>query len=303
CKTYLAQFQALISGVSFLELLSCTPCGFLTDPIYLCPQETSSRLPFWSESKRCPHQLQFDCNNTTHKNFIVTASRLFAKTHRLLVYEDEATTSQVLLELHFPPFHPHEGMHIPATDEEIPTLPSASNQTMLLELKQELGKLREEFEKDSDLLSGHMEPLHFEKDNDSHLEFITHAANLRAENYGISPVDKFQAKRIVGRIVPAIVTTTAAVAGLTCLELYKLVWQHKDLGSYRHSSLQLSDLFLSRAKPVPSPQAYKTLKAIMTELLIFLAQACFQTLQRKNENWKYEALDLLACVPVLGSSI
>lgn len=41
---------------------------------------------------------------------------------------------------------------------------------------------------------------------------------------------------------------------------------------------------------------------IMTEWLIFLAQACFQTLQQKNENWKYEALDLLACVPVLGYS-
>ncbi|KAG8128383.1 hypothetical protein E2320_015234 [Naja naja] len=257
CKTYLAQFQALISGVSFLELLSCTPCGFLTDPIYLCPQETSSRLPFWSGFRRCPHQLKFDYNNTTHKNFIVIASRLFAKTHRLLVPEDEATTSQVLLELHFPPFHPQKGIHIPATDEEIPTSPRAKNQRMLVELKQELGKLREEFEKDSDLLPGHMEPLHFEKDKDSHLEFITCAANLRAENYDISPVDKFQAKRIVGQIVPAIVTTTAAVAGLTCLELYKLVWQHKDLGSYRHTSLQLSDVFLSRAQPVPSGQAYK----------------------------------------------
>lgn len=47
----------------------------------------------------------------------------------------------------------------------------------------------------------------------------------------------------------------------------------------------------------------KTLKAIMTELLFFLAQACLQTLQQKNENWKYEALDLLACVPVLGYSV
>uniref|UniRef100_A0A8C6XZN2 Ubiquitin-activating enzyme SCCH domain-containing protein n=1 Tax=Naja naja TaxID=35670 RepID=A0A8C6XZN2_NAJNA len=86
-------------------------------------------------------------------------------------------------------------------------------------------------------------PLLAPQDKDSHLEFITCAANLRAENYDISP-----AKRIVGQIVPAIVTTTAAVAGLTCLELYKLVWQHKDLGSYRHTSLQLSDVFLSRAQ-------------------------------------------------------
>ncbi|XP_034297189.1 ubiquitin-like modifier-activating enzyme 7 isoform X1 [Pantherophis guttatus] len=211
--------------------------------------ETSPGLPFWSGSKRCPQQLQFDYNNTTHKTFIVIASRLFAETYRLLVHEDEDTTFQVLLKLHPTPFHPRQGMHIPVTDEEIPTLPSASNQTTLVELKQELGKLREKLKKE-------MEPLHFEKDKDSHLDFITHAANLRAENYGISPVDKFQAKKIVGRIVPAIATTTAAVAGLTCLELYKLVWQHKDLSSYRYGSLQLSAPFLDRCQPLPSPQAY-----------------------------------------------
>ena len=41
--------------------------------------------------------------------------------------------------------------------------------------------------------------------------------NLRAEMYGITPVDRFRTKRIAGRIVPAIATTTAAVAGLVCL--------------------------------------------------------------------------------------
>lgn len=43
-------------------------------------------------------------------------------------------------------------------------------------------------------------PLLGPQDNDSHLSFITHAANLRAENYGISPVDKFQV-RPVGRLL------------------------------------------------------------------------------------------------------
>ncbi|KAM3844658.1 ubiquitin-like modifier-activating enzyme 7 isoform 2-T2 [Vipera latastei] len=210
-----------------------------------------------SSGLRCPHQLQFDYSNPTHEAFIVIASRLFAKTHRLLVHEDKAITFQVLRDMHLPPFQPCQGMKIPVTDEDISTLPSAADQSVLVQLKQDLGKLREELEKDNALLSGHMEPLHFGKDNDSHLSFITHAANLRAENYGISPVDKFQAKRIVGRIVPAIATTTAAVAGLACLELYKLVWQHKDLGSYRHDFIQLSEPFVDRSQPVPCPQEYK----------------------------------------------
>lgn len=33
------------------------------------------------------------------------------------------------------------------------------------------------------------------QDDDSHIEFIMTAANLRAENYGIPPVDKLQVRK------------------------------------------------------------------------------------------------------------
>jgi len=38
--------------------------------------------------------------------------------------------------------------------------------------------------------------------------------NLRASMYSIENADRFKTKLIAGRIVPAIATTTAAVAGL-----------------------------------------------------------------------------------------
>lgn len=41
--------------------------------------------------------------------------------------------------------------------------------------------------------------------------------NLRAAMYGIETADRLKTKRIAGRIVPAIATTTAAVAGLVSL--------------------------------------------------------------------------------------
>lgn len=62
-----------------------------------------------------------------------------------------------------------------------------------------------------------------------------------------------QSKRIAGRIVPAIITTTAAVAGLACLEVYKLVWGCQDLSCYRNSNISLAACLLLRVQPPPAP--------------------------------------------------
>lgn len=63
----------------------------------------------------------------------------------------------------------------------------------------------------------------FEKDNDDnyHIMFITGASNSRAENYKIDPVSFDMTKGIVGRIIPAIATTTSIVAGLITIEYLK----------------------------------------------------------------------------------
>jgi len=65
--------------------------------------------------------------------------------------------------------------------------------------------------------------LKFEKDDDNnfHIDFIHTASNLRAMVYGIGTVDRLKSKLIAGKIIPAIVTTTAFVTGLACFEIYK----------------------------------------------------------------------------------
>lgn len=58
-----------------------------------------------------------------------------------------------------------------------------------------------------------------------------------------------QSKRIAGNIIPAIATTTAAVAGLMCLELYKLVQGHQDISSYCTSYFTLSNQYFVWSQP------------------------------------------------------
>uniref|UniRef100_A0A8C6L8X4 E1 ubiquitin-activating enzyme n=1 Tax=Nothobranchius furzeri TaxID=105023 RepID=A0A8C6L8X4_NOTFU len=71
----------------------------------------------------------------------------------------------------------------------------------------------------------HMSSLQFEKDDDNngHIDFVTSASSLRARMYSIEPADRLKTKRIAGKIIPAIATATAAVAGMVALELIKVV--------------------------------------------------------------------------------
>ena len=67
----------------------------------------------------------------------------------------------------------------------------------------------------------------FEKDNDQnfHIDFIYACTNVRALNYSLKEMDWLTVKLKAGRIVPALATTTAAIAGLQTIELLKLLKQ------------------------------------------------------------------------------
>jgi len=97
-----------------------------------------------------------------------------------------------------------------------------------------------------------MVPVEFEKDDDTnyHIDFITSASNLRAMNYSIAIADRHATKRVAGKIIPAIATTTSVVAGLVCLELYKIIDEKRDLESYNNGFLNLALPFFGFSDPI-----------------------------------------------------
>ncbi|CAM9363971.1 unnamed protein product [Bubo scandiacus] len=216
-----------------------------------CHRPAAAHLTPGARNRSCPHPLTFNPDNDTHLEYILAAARLFAQAHKVPPCSDRAAAQTILRSVVLPPFEPREGLQIPLTDEQEAQAPV--DHRRLAELTQDLVQRRQELAGSEEVQVPLMEPIHFEKDNNIHMDFITAASNLRAENYGIPPADWLTSKRIAGRIVPAIITTTAAVAGLACLEVYKLVWGCQDISCYRNSNLCLSDCLLLRIQPLPPP--------------------------------------------------
>ena len=117
-------------------------------------------------------------------------------------------------------------------------------------------KIRETYREkinDKEALKGLLTtPQEFEKDEDSnfHIDFIYALANCRAANYTLDEMDWITTKLKAGRIIPALATTTAAIAGLQTLEMVKILKECK-LEDMRNNNLNLAVPSLMAFEPGP----------------------------------------------------
>uniref|UniRef100_A0A8C1PMI5 Ubiquitin-like modifier-activating enzyme 6 n=1 Tax=Cyprinus carpio TaxID=7962 RepID=A0A8C1PMI5_CYPCA len=180
---------------------------------------------FWQSPKRPPSPIEFDLNDPLHFSFVVSAARLFADIYNI-PYSEEVkrifNTSIWVSKLEVPEYRPAEKV---STDETVKK-PDQLKMTVSSEEEREaISQLQEAISSNSvtpERLC--MTPLFFEKDDDTngHMDFVASASALRAQMYAIEAADRLQTKRIAGKIIPAIATSTAAVAGLVSMELIKV---------------------------------------------------------------------------------
>ena len=205
---------------------------------------------FWSGSKRFPHSIKFNINNKLSFLFVKSCSIILARILGIPSINDDNYIKDFLKKLEIQNdiskirddiiFQNNKSTNQVNAQNEVDDIEQIMN--FLLEgkeekeinsIKQKLNQIKIDYKK--------INPEKLEKDNDEngHIDFIFSCSNIRAGNYNIKEMDKQKIKMIAGRIVPAMATTTAAITGIVCLQLYTLIQTNK-INYFRNCYLNLA---------------------------------------------------------------
>ena len=204
---------------------------------------------FWSRGKRCPRSLNLDLLDENVIDFIESTTRLLLYIYGL---EQSLFERNQLLEVEYD-YYEYEvkDIKIAKDDSELKSIKEDSKESDL----PDIGSLS--LSNKTSKLNQHV----FEKDDDTnfHIKFIQSCSNLRAINYGISPISFEETKSIAGKIIPAVVTTTSLVSGLITVEFLKYCY-HKStstvskLEDFRSTFVNLATNLLISSDPISAPK-------------------------------------------------
>jgi len=207
---------------------------------------TNSGERFWSGPKRPPAPVSFDPKDPTHLDFVTAAAHLRAQNYGIA--PDGSDIATAAANVMVPDFVPRKANIQVEENEKAAAAPADDGAKSVDEYLARLPP--------PSTVTLRMHPIEFEKDDDTnhHIEFVAACSNLRARNYRIPEADRARTKLIAGKIIPAMVTTTAMVTGLVCFEWYKLL-QGKEVGAYRNGFINLALPFITCSEPLPAPSA------------------------------------------------
>jgi len=239
--------------------------------VYPLDFKTKDGTPFWTLPKRPPMELKFNPTDPLHASFITSLACLYA--HIWGIKEPENSRAETIKlkmadeanMVKIAEFKPSEKKAKAISEEVTKEVgkeeekketeeskfdPNDAN-VLVAQWKELVSKLPAKKNKDETLVISE----EFEKDNDAnhHIDFLHAMANLRARNYKLEEMSWINVKLKAGRIIPALATTTACVAGLQTIELLKLL-KKVEVDLHRNAFLNLALPSCSLSEPGPAQQ-------------------------------------------------